>query len=95
MGSIRDPRPLVELTPIKDKFVSDLGRIEILNGNVRFVCWTEHFPEEGAEPLRVVSAKIVMPRPVIIPAINRTLFALGYAAISGGQSNSSYLQLPM
>lgn len=95
MGSIRDPRPLVEIKPIKDKFVSDLGRIDILNGNVRFVLWSEQFPEEGAPAIRVITAKLVMPRPVIIPAINRVLFALGYAAIAGGNRQDGFLQLPM
>jgi len=81
MGVFRDPRPLIEKTPVIDTFVSDLGRIDILDGNARFVWFTEDVQEEGAPGIRVVRCKVVMPRSVIIPAVHRVLFAIGAEAL--------------
>lgn len=81
MGMSRDPRPLVEPVFVKDTFVSDLGRVDILGENVRFVLFTEQFPEEGEPAARVVECKIVMAKAAVLPALARVLFALGLTAV--------------
>lgn len=66
---------------IKDIFVSDLTRVEILGSNARFVLHVKRHPSEGAAPINEEVASIVMPIDIIPSAIARTLFALGQAAI--------------
>jgi len=76
-------RTLQERERVDDTFAHDLGRVDVFESHVRFVLFCEEFGHEGAAPMRIVGRghKIIMPKRVIIPAIGRVLFALGYSAM--------------
>jgi len=86
MGIVKDPRPLIERIPLQDIFATDLGRIDVFDSHVRLVLSAEQFETEGAPAFRDVVGKVIMPRKVILPAINRVLVALGYTAVEAAPS---------
>lgn len=79
MGMLLDvsEATLTEDPRVHDVYASDLGRIEMLGPNVRFIFYVDRFHEEGSAPDHLSVAKLVMPRAVIYSAIQRTFFALG------------------
>jgi hypothetical protein len=81
MGMTKDPRPLIERVPVHDIFATDLGRIDVFESHLRLVLFAEQFETEGAPAFREVVGKVIMPRKVILPAINRVLVAVGYAPV--------------
>lgn len=67
---------------VKDIFCSDLGWVDVIGRNIRINLVVDVFSDEGAAPVRMVVAPIVMPIDVIHSAIQRVLFALGETAPS-------------
>lgn len=82
---------LIETKSVRDIFVSDLGRIEILGKNARFVLYVKHYSDEGAAPINLIVAKVIMPIDVIPGAIARTLFAIGQSAVPAALTFSKRL----
>lgn len=65
---------LIEPYPIEDEFCCGLARIEDLGGNARFVLYTEQVLYEfGAETVKVVRAKVILPLEAIRPGVEMTL----------------------
>lgn len=71
------PAKFFEQFTVKDIFVSDVGRIDLIGDNVRFVFVVAEAGQEGAPLVYHPVAKLVMPRTAIHGAMQRTAFALG------------------
>ena len=75
--SANDTSALFDTLRVKDIFASDLGRIDLLGDNVRFVLYVDHFQDEGSPAEKQIVSKIVLPKRVVLSAIQRVAFALG------------------
>lgn len=77
-------RGLNEIVPISDVFVSGIGAIEKLDGNMlRFWLYVLQAPEDGGPPEKIVVSKVVAPASAVPEAIFQMV-----AAISGSAAAS-------
>lgn len=76
-------RGLHEIVPISDTFVSGIGAIEKLDGNMlRIWLYVLQTPEDGGPPEKIVVDKIVAPASAVPEAVLQMVAAISDRAAS-------------